>query len=126
MQCLTCTNAKELTGGNSSITLGTIASLNADVYIYVENTANGKQFRQEATTDGAGVVVLDTTDPSGYTYDTGADYNTWVTLQTGDISDAQTITIDTVGYECLRLRFAKPVGSNNQYVTDAAQTVEVV
>lgn len=126
MQCLTCQRAKELTAGAGTVILGTISSLSTAIYINVQNTATKAIYRQSATTDGAGVVTLDITDPSAQAYYFNTDYDVWVTLQTGDISTTQNITINAVAYQCLLLRFVTPLGSSNTYVTDASQTVEIL
>jgi len=126
MQCLTCTRTKELTAGAGTVNLGTITSLNTDVYISIEDTSTGKQFRQEATSSATGQVDLDLTQPDAYTFRPNADYDVWVWLQTGDISDAQTITNNLLEYECFKLRFVRTVGGSNTFVTDSSQVVEVV
>jgi len=126
MQCITYQRTKELTAGAGVVTLGAISSLNTDVYIHVQNTATKAIYRQSATSDGSGVVNLDITDPESFAYHPNTDYEVWVTLQTGDIADFQSITINAIPYEGLLLRFVRQLGGSNTYVSDAAQTVEIL
>lgn len=113
MACSTCTKAVPIPVCTSTLTLGTITSLNAAVWIYIKDLTTGRTERESGMSGGTGIVTLDmSNNPTFYQED--HTYEVSVTLQSAvSIEDTRDITIAGTAYDCLQLRFVEV--SNDVY-----------
>jgi hypothetical protein len=103
MACNTCHQLTEVPECSSTLNLGTLALLNTELYIYVKNLHSGYVHKQEAISSGAGLVTLNTTEPSKDFYNKDYAYEIWVTLRTNN--DRVNFTINTVVLDCFNPSF---------------------
>lgn len=104
MSCSTCTKVKTIPQCVSEITIGTIADLDTDVYVYFKNLATGRTQQYEAVSDGAGLVTLDTSE---ITFMDGVLYEVWIVPQIDVFADRTEITIEGVEYDCFQVVFSR-------------------
>lgn len=91
----------------TSLVVGSISSLNTDVFVYVKDITTSKVVRFEETTDGAGLITITglDTEPD---FMPNHSYELWVTLATAtSIDDREDITVPNAGTttECIALCF---------------------
>lgn len=108
MNCQSCIKAKPAQKCATQLQIGTTTLLTTDVYVYFESTATLRLDRYEATTDGSGVVVIDTPEVSLQT-----SYTVYVTDRADtDQNNRATLTLDLDGTptetDCYLLRFVNP------------------
>ncbi len=109
---MACTNCQEVTPIPQcveDITIGAIADLTTDVYVFVKNLTTGYLHQQEAVSDGAGLVILDSTLPDISFYNENHFYELWITKQSETINDKLPITVvgGATPFDCLLLVFTK-------------------
>lgn len=121
MSCSTCTKTKKLTQCVNEISIGTIAEVDTEVYIYLKLVATGRVERHEATSDGAGLVVLNSTD---ITFMSGMLYEVWVGLRTTSVEDKLPVTIDSVEYDCFQVEFER-VWTGAEMEAATSETIEI-
>lgn len=126
--CVDCQPTNLIPTCTTALVLGTIPDLTTAVFIYVRNLTTGNTHRQSVTSDGAGLVTMDTTDPVPSFYSPNMTYEVWITLATGDLEDRLDITVGTVTITgddaCLNLNFEIIANASNDPITYATQNVE--
>lgn len=108
MACETCPKAKPAQKCATQLQIAETALLTTGVYVYFKSTATGRIDRYEATTDGLGIIVVNTPEVS-----TTTSYTVYVTEQTDtDQNNRVTLTLDLDGTptetDCYLLRFENP------------------
>ena len=108
MTCKTCPKAKPAQKCAAQLQIATTTLLSTAVYVYLESTSTGRIDRYAATTDGAGIVVIDTPEVA-----TNSSYTIYVTDQTDtDQNNRATMTLDLDGTptetDCYLLTFNNP------------------
>lgn len=121
MSCSTCTKTKKLTQCVNEISIGTIAELDTEIYIYFKNVATDRVERHEALSDGAGLVVLDS---SLVTFMSGMLYEVWIGLRTASVEDKLPVTIDSVEYDCFQVEFER-VWTGAEMEAAISETIEI-
>lgn len=111
MTCISCTPTKSIPSCIDDLIIGTGVAA-TDYVVYVENLTTGYIYAQEVTSDGSGLITLDTTLPDKSFYNKDSSYNLWVGLPGGSPNDMEEITIDGTGYTCFLLTFID-ISSNN-------------
>jgi hypothetical protein len=106
MACNNCTTTKTLSGCAGVLTLGTIASLNTAVYIFVKSPS-GYIYRQSTTSSVSGVVTLNLALPDTSFYHSNGSFEVWVTLASADIETRLSVTISATAYTCFNLSFQR-------------------
>ena len=90
----------------TNLTVGDIAALNTDVFVYIEDLTTGRLTRFDVTTDGTGAVIIVLTDRPDFMPDHA--YELHLTLATAtSIEDKELITIlnATPAVDCISIRF---------------------
>lgn len=121
--CLKCTKVNNIPKCLDELVVGTISSTNTDVYIVLESST-GRIITFTATSDGAGLVKLDTTD---FEPNQVFNYNLWVSLQSNNIYDAEDLTIEgeTDPVKCVSFKFDTVYNGNGSVISFASQKIEV-
>lgn len=123
MSC-NCTQAGLIPKCTTTLTLGTITSFTTAVYVIIKNIATGRTQIQSFTTDGAGSVDLDMTDPAKQFFGGNQQYEVHVSLQSADnINDKETLTINTVADTCFFIEFENVRDTAGNLNEIAAQTL---
>lgn len=101
--CSPCLSTDEIPVCTTNLTLGTIASLNTAVYVYIRDNSTGRTERYDVVTDQAGTVTIQL---QAEDFMPGHSYETWVTLANAtSIEDRETITVGATETPCIYLRF---------------------
>lgn len=125
MACTTCTRAKSVPVCTQTLTLGTIASLNAAVWIYVKDITTDRIERFAGQSNGAGLVTLDMDLVPTY-YQEDHTYEISVALQSAvSIHDTKDITISGTAYDCLQVRFEEVSNDADGWYPYQNITVEI-
>ncbi len=92
MSCPSYIKTKPVPICGTSLIIGSIPDASTDVKIFIAK-ANGSKYTQETTSDAAGLVTMDLTDPDTAHY-IGFDGLYLISVGT-DLNDLKAITIDT-------------------------------
>lgn len=121
--CTPCNTAKLIPACITDLTIGTIGSNNADVYIYIKNISTGRLLRFDATSNGAGLVIVDI---SSQEWMQNQAYELWITLATAvSIDDKENITISGDSFSCFEISFVQVKDEEGNVITYASQTLEI-
>lgn len=93
MSCNTCLKAEQINACANSLILGTGAADTA-YDVYVKNTSTDNVDIFQVTSDGTGLITVDTTD---YTFPEGNAFEIWVVLSGESITERQTLTFQQGG-----------------------------
>lgn len=130
MNCSTCTPTLEIPQCTDSLIIGQSDFKDTDVYIFIKDEENRVQ-REEATTNGDGVVTLDMSSPANY-YQSGVDYEMWVTLMDANSTENLPIWIAGEFFTCFQLTVSgifntiEPVNYTEQTLQLNEEFTEVV
>lgn len=101
MACNDCHTLDQIPECTESLELGTIDA-DTEVYIYVKNNFTDYVHRQEALSDGDGLLTLDLTQPDPTFYNKDSSFEIWVTLRTDNVKIDITVSYGVVA-DCLNL-----------------------
>lgn len=120
--CSKCTTVKDLPKCLDQIVIGTIADINTPVDIYLQ-TSTERLTKFTTTSDGAGVVKLDTTD---FEPNQVLKYDLWVTLENAGIYNALDLTIEGTiePIKCVSFNFKTTYNGNGAVVSFASETLK--
>jgi hypothetical protein len=93
---------KPITTCLENLTIGTIADFNQDVKVIVEDITTGRRGTYHATSDGAGLVVVDLSDSD---FAESHSYQGWIVKDGDNISDAYSVTIGAETTQFFQLNF---------------------
>ena len=121
--CLKCTRVKDVPKCLDQLVIGTISQTNTNVHVYFQ-TSTETLTRFTAQSDGAGLVVLDTTnfEPNQVLL-----YNLWVTLENSGVYNNESLTIEGSidPVECVSFNFNTIYNGNGSVISFASQTLEL-
>ena len=121
--CLKCTRVKDVPKCLDQLVIGTISQTNTNVHVYFQ-TSTEILTRFTAQSDGAGLVVLDTTnfEPNQVLL-----YNLWVTLENSGVYNNESLTIEGSidPVECVAFNFNTIYNGNGSVISFASQTLEL-
>ena len=100
MNCNTCNTTKCIPKCFDTLTIGTIEHTDTEVFIYIKNTTLNKVFQFEGVSTSYGTVIL---EENTLEFSPNHNYEIWVTLQTDQMADNQTITVGEDEVTCLTL-----------------------
>ena len=124
MSCSPCSFVKPVPICVQQIIIGTISSIDANIYVFVKNVTTGKEIRLSTITDGAGLITLDV---SGLTFSDSFTYEFKAILQTAvSINDVETITIGVDSDTCWAVPFVTIEDSNQDIINYVTITLEEV
>lgn len=128
MNCNACTKARPLNSCSDELVIGTFAP-DTDFYVYLQIVATGNLMRLEATSDGDGLLILDTSDID---FATALEYQLWVTLQSAtsqhdEVTFSASDGEETVeGITCLLLNFEKVWDGDTCCLCIESQTIILI
>lgn len=120
--CSKCTPAKDIPKCLDELIVGTIAQTNTNVDVYLQ-TSTERLTKFTTTSDGAGLVKLDTTN---FEPNQVLKLNLWVTLENAGVYNAEDLTIEGLvdPVQCVGFNFKTVYNGNGAVVSFASQTLE--
>lgn len=128
MNCNACYKTRPLNSCSDEIVIGTFAP-DTDFYVYLEIVATGNIVRLEATSDGDGLLAINTSEID---FSTVLEYQLWVTLQSATSQhDNETFTAsdgedEVEGITCLLLKFEKVMDGDRCCLCLDSQTILLI
>lgn len=120
MSCENCTPTNPIPACVNELTIGTIEDPNTGVFVVIEDVTQGRRMLIEATSDGDGLVVINT---SGIMFAENHSYIVSIVETVGGSSID--FTIDAVEYECVGLRANKLFNSDGAILTATSHVLSI-
>lgn len=126
MNCNSCFKTRPLNSCSDEIVIGTFAP-NEDFYVYIQTIATGNIMRLDASSDGSGILSIDTSEIN---FATTLEYMLWVTLQSAT-SQHDNVTFsssdgEVEGATCLLLNFEKVMDGDICCLCIDSQTIIII
>lgn len=128
MNCNACHKTRPLNSCSDEIVIGTFAP-DTDFYVYIQTIATGNIIRLEATSDGDGLLSIDTSEIN---FSDVLQYQLWVTLQSATSQhDNVTFTAsdgseEVEAIECLLLKFENVMDGDECCLCIETQTILLI
>lgn len=120
MICNPCIKTKTLPRCITSLNIGTISDINSAVNVYIKNVTVGSSLAIQATSDGSGDIILDT---SGICFIPEHAYLIWVTDNTAGYEERLNVSVDGESGETICVRFEKVIGEDGEEEQFLTQTI---
>lgn len=120
MSCENCTQASPIPACVNLLTIGTISDALTQVYVVIEDVTQGRRMLIETTSDGAGLVSIDT---SGFMFAENHSYIVYIVETVGGASID--FTVDSIEYECLGIRANKLRNESGSIITATSHVLTV-
>lgn len=122
MSCSNCTKTNTVGQCPGSLVIGTVPYNSQAMYIYFENLSTGRVLRLSATSSIAGLLTVDITEID---FPANQDFEVHVSRDTDPLDTQTEITIGATEYDCLIVRFEKPLDNEGEPIAYGTQTLTI-